>query len=311
MANSFAADGVQYGRDSSFYETAGANNLLPGNLEIVGNLLVDGSTTLVGVVTTGAGINTAGGVTVGTILANAPLVVHGTSSLAGAVTTGASVQTTGAVTVGTLAANASLVVNGGATVGDGTHASNLTVNGGATVTGSVVCGDLATTNGNIHLNNGTINFVSNGIGGLTIQNGATIPVLTPVTVGSLTSSSGVSAATLSVGAPSAQGTITYINANITYSGTTHYNVGIPVNYPALITLTSSLAVGTGYLSAVFCTVNTNPNSWGLREITNGANGVQYFSVNPDTPAGTQLQVSVPGGGAGTIYTSYKIERSGV
>jgi hypothetical protein len=130
--------------------------------------------------------------------------------------------------------------------------------------------------------------------------------------GATVSASGaVSAASLAVGAPGAQGNVTYINTNIAYSGTTQYNVGIPINYPALITLTASLAVGTGFLNAVFCTVNTNPNSWGLRQVSTGSGGVQYFSVNPDTPAGTQLQVSVPGGGTGTLYTSYKIERTGV
>jgi len=197
-----------------------------------------------------------------------------------------------------------LAVTGDASIGitaPGLGAIQVSTAGRPQAVGTLSCTSIAT---------GTGTFT----GAVAIASGASVAAnlaAGSVTATTVAATGAVSAATLSVGAPGAQGTITYINANITYSGTTQYNVGIPVNYPALITLTASLAVGTGFLNAVFCTVNTGTAQWGLRQVTTGSSGVQYFSVNPDTPAGTQLQVSVPGGGAGTIYTSYKIERSGL
>jgi hypothetical protein len=170
--------------------------------------------------------------------------------------------------------------------------------------------------------NASTGTFSGAVGVASLTSGATVSATGAVSGASVSASGAVSGATVSatgavsgasllVGASGAQGNITYINTNIAYSGNTSYNVGIPVNYPALITMTASLAVGTGYVNAVFCSVNTGTAQWGLRQISVGNNGINYGTINPDTPAGTQVQVAVLGGGSGTIYTSYKIERSGV
>lgn len=64
---SFGAEGVEYGRKASFYELSSGPVVLPSDLEVKGNLRVDGTSTLVGNVTvSGTSTLTAFGVNVGT-----------------------------------------------------------------------------------------------------------------------------------------------------------------------------------------------------------------------------------------------------
>ena len=64
---SFGAEGVEYGRKASFYELSSGPVVLPSDLEVKGNLRVDGTSTLVGNVSvSGTSTLTAFGVNVGT-----------------------------------------------------------------------------------------------------------------------------------------------------------------------------------------------------------------------------------------------------
>jgi hypothetical protein len=65
---SFGAEGVEYGRKASFYELSSGPVVLPSNLEVKGNLLVDGSTTLTGPAVVNSNLTVSGNETVGGVI---------------------------------------------------------------------------------------------------------------------------------------------------------------------------------------------------------------------------------------------------
>ena len=62
---SFGAEGVEYGRKASFYELSSGPVVLPSDLEVKGNLLVDGSTILTGPAVVNNNLTVSGNETVG------------------------------------------------------------------------------------------------------------------------------------------------------------------------------------------------------------------------------------------------------
>lgn len=133
-----------------------------GNEHILGNLEVDGTSTLTGAVAAGATLTTVGNTTIGGIARAAVLAVTGTSTLsgnvtgggvgafAGNVTSGAAILSAGNITgggvgafAGNIAGGAAITSVGNATVGGIAAAAIAAISGTSTFSGAVTAGSTA------------------------------------------------------------------------------------------------------------------------------------------------------------------------
>jgi hypothetical protein len=103
--------------------------------------------------------------------------------------------------------------------------------------------------------------------------------------------------------------------NTAISDNSNHNVGVPVAYPALITVavTGIVTAGggpLGYVEVVYVSTPIAGGNWSVRQISSTANGININLVGDNTPAGPQITFYVNAGTAGTAYSMWKTERLG-
>ena len=126
----------------------------------------------------------------------------------------------------------------------------------------------------------------------------------------------VSAETLTIGPSGSEcAGITYRNANANITNTATVNIGLPINFPALITIAVTGVKGDltsqGYLYQKFISTQVGNGIWSLRMVANESNGIDSTLSNDNSATGPQIQYFVTNGTPGICQSSWKVERLGV
>lgn len=197
MSYSFSADAVQYGRDSAYYVrdiTDGGTSVIPGNLDVTGDLTVEGASELTGNVATAGNLAVGNGTSGGVVnigAGNTVLTPSGTGGLTvSTALPGATATMTlaGSLAVGNGAIGGVVNLGAGNTVLTPSGAGGLTVSTtlpGATASVSVA-GNLDIGNsivgGVLNIGAGNSIFTPSGAGNLTLSTsfpGTTATMLIP------------------------------------------------------------------------------------------------------------------------------------
>jgi len=136
---------------------------------------------------------------------------------------------------------------------------------------------------------------------------------TTITAQSLTATNVIST-DLNIGPSGSRCEVTYINATANISSTAAVNIGVPINYPALITIAVTGVQGNltsqGYLYQKFISTQVGNGIWSLRNVANNSNGIDSTLANDNSAPGPQIQYFVTNGTPGICQSMWKVERLG-
>jgi hypothetical protein len=136
---------------------------------------------------------------------------------------------------------------------------------------------------------------------------------TTITAQSLTATD-VIITDLGIGPSGSRCEVSYINATANISSTAAVNIGVPTNYPALITIAVTGVQGNltsqGYLYQKFISTQVGNGLWSLRNVANNSNGIDSTLANDNSAPGPQIQYFVTNGTPGICQSMWKVERLG-